>query len=494
MKTVESVTSQQKQLRHFLWGLAAGWTVVVAVLMLIGIRQEQGQAVEAARTQARSNYQRDVIYRHWVADYGTIYVPVMDGIEPSPYLAGIPERDITTPSGKRLTMVNPAFMTRLVFDLAAREYGIRGRITSLQPIRPENRPDVWEARALRSFEKGAAEFSSIEKINNVDYLRLISPLKAGKECLQCHGRQGYKLGEVRGGISVAVPMGPLQEVARKNSIVSAMSFSLLWLGGLAGIFAGGARLRQVTRQRDRAGEEIIALNRGLLMKTGELEAANRELDSFCAAVSHDLRSPVTAIGGFSQLLQNLPPERHADSCGKYSLIIYNEALRMEKLIEALLDFSRLSRRELRLEKIDLSELATEISLDLRQREPERRVDFRIAPGIWADGDPHLLRAVLQNLLGNSWKYTAKRDEGVIEFAAMQREGERGFLVRDNGVGFPMEHAEQIFEPFQRLPGSEDFKGSGIGLATVKRIIDRHGGRIWAEGEEGAGATFYIVLP
>jgi len=494
MKTVESVTSQQKQLRNFLWGLAAGWTVVVAVLILIGIRQEQGQAVEAARTQARSNYQRDVIYRHWVADYGTIYVPVMDGIEPSPYLAGIPERDITTPSGKRLTMVNPAFMTRLVFDLAAREYGIRGRITSLQPIRPENRPDVWEARALRSFEKGAAEFSSIEKINNVDYLRLISPLKAGKECLQCHGRQGYKLGEVRGGISVAVPMGPLQEVARKNSIVSAMSFSLLWLGGLAGIFAGGARLRQVTRQRDRAGEEIIALNRGLLMKTGELEAANRELDSFCAAVSHDLRSPVTAIGGFSQLLQNLPPERHAESCGEYSRIIYNEALRMEKLIEALLDFSRLSRRELRLEKVDLSELATEIALDLRQREPERRVDFRIAPGIWADGDPHLLRAVLQNLLGNSWKYTAKRDKGVIELAAVQREGERGFLVRDNGVGFPMTHAEQIFEPFQRLPGSEDFKGSGIGLATVKRIIDRHGGRIWAEGEAGAGATFYIALP
>jgi len=237
MKTLESSTSQPKELRHFVWGLAAGWTVVVAALLLLSIRQEQEQAVETARTQARSNYQRDVLYRHWVANYGTIYVPVTGGIEPSPYLAGIPERDITTPSGKRLTMVNPAFMTRLVFDLAAREFDIRGKITSLHPIRSENRPDAWEAGALKAFETGETEFSSIEKIGAVDYLRLIRPLKTEEACLQCHGKQGYKRGEVRGGISVAVPMGPLQAIARKNVIISSMSFSLLWLAGLADLDA-----------------------------------------------------------------------------------------------------------------------------------------------------------------------------------------------------------------------------------------------------------------
>lgn len=494
MKGAELLTSQPKQLRHFVWGLAAGWTAVVAALLLLSIHQEQEQAFDTARTQARSNFQRDLVYRHWVADYGAIYVPVSREVQPSPYLAGLPERDITTPSGKRLTMVNPAFMTRLVFDLAAKEYDIRGRITSLTPLRAENRADLWESRALKAFEQGESEYSSIETMDGAAYLRLIRPLKVEGECLQCHGRQGYKYGEVRGGISVAVPMGPLQVMVRKNIIVSSLSFALLWVAGLGGIFAGAGRLRQVIRQRDQAGEEVIALNRGLLQQTAALETANRELDAFCAAVSHDLKSPVTAIGGYSQLLQDLPPERHPAGCEEYGRIIHKEALRMDKLIETLLDLSRLSRRELRLEKVDLSELAVEIAADLRQREPQRQAEFTIAPAITVAGDPQLLRVVLQNLLGNSWKYTSKRETGAIEFGVTQRDGVTVLFVRDNGVGFAMAEAEQIFEPFRRLPGAEAFKGSGVGLATVKRIIDRHGGRIWAEGEIGSGAAFYFALP
>jgi signal transduction histidine kinase len=494
MDTAEIVTGQPKQLQHFVWGLAAGWTIVVAALILISVLQEREQALETARTQARSNYQRDVVYRHWVANHGTIYIPVVGGIEPNPYLAGIPERDIVTPSGKKLTMVNPAFMTRLVFDLAAREFGLRGRITSLRPVRAENSPDPWETGALRRFEAGENEFSSIEMIDGVEYLRLISPLKTEKKCLQCHGNQGYKLGEVRGGISVAVPMQPLRALAGKKIIISSLSFSFLWLAGLTGIFAGAARLRQVIRQRDKASEEIIALNNGLLVKTTELEEVNRDLDAFSAAVSHDLRSPVTAISGFSQLLQNVPGDRHAASCGEYGRIIYKQAMRMERLIEALLNFSRLSRKALRLEKVNLSELAADIVLDLRQREPLRPVDFRISAELWANGDPNLLHVAVQNLLGNAWKYTAKRECAVIEFGVTDREGERAFFFRDNGIGFDMQQAGKIFEPFQRLADVEDFKGSGVGLATVKRIIDRHGGRIWAEGEVGAGSTFYITLP
>jgi signal transduction histidine kinase len=385
-------------------------------------------------------------------------------------------------------------MTRLVFDLAARELDFKGKITSLNPIRPENRPDAWEATALKSFEKGEAEFSTIEKIDSVDYLRLIRPLKVEKECLKCHEKQGYKYGDVRGGISVAVPMEPLRAIARKNAIISAMSYSLLWIAGLSGIFVGAARLRRVISQRDKAGEEIIALNSGLMMKTAALETANRELDAFCATVSHDLRSPLAVISSYSQLMQELPSESHTDRCGEFSRIIHEQALRMDALIETLLEFSRLSRIALRLKQVNLSDLAREISADLRQRDPQRTVDLSIDPALTATGDPQLLRLVLQNLLENSWKYTAKRAEGVIEFGATQRQGERVFFVRDNGVGFAMTQASQMFEPFQRLPGTEDFKGSGVGLATVNRIIERHGGRIWAEGEEGVGAIFYFTLP
>lgn len=493
MKGEETTTNQPTQLKLFVWGLAAGWTLVVVSLLLINVRQEGEQALETARTQARSNYQRDVIYRHWVAGYGAIYVPVTRETEPSPFLADIPERDVTTPSGKWLTMVNPAFMTRLVFELAAKEYNSKGRITSLRPIRPENRPDPWEARALKAFERGEKEVSSVEKLDGVDHLRLIRPLKAEEECLKCHGKQGYKAGEIRGGISVAVPMEPLRRVAKQKTLVSALSFSLLWLAGLAGIFTGAARLRRVIRERDRAGQEIADLNRGLMMKTAELEAANRELDAFCATVSHDLKSPITAIGGFCQLVQNIPVENHLERCGEYTRIIHKEAMRMEKLIETLLDFARLTKKELRREKVDLSGMAWEIATELRQKGPERHVIFRIAEDVTAYGDAPLLRVVLQNLLGNSWKYTSKREEGLIKFGVAEREGERVFFVSDNGVGFDMAQAERIFEPFQRLPGAAEFKGSGVGLATVKRIIERHGGRIWGEGEAGVGATFHFIL-
>ncbi len=488
-----TTTSQPRQLALFVWGLAAGWTLVVVSLLLLNVRQERAQALETARTQARSNYQRDVIYRHWVAGYGAIYVPVTRETEPSPYLADIPERDVTTPSGRRLTMVNPAYMTRLVFQLAATEYDIRGRITSLRPLRPENRPDPWEAEALRAFERGEREVSAVERMDGVEYLRLMRPLKAEPECLKCHGKQGYRGGEIRGGISVAVPMEPLRGIARRNILVRAVSFGLVWLAGLAGIGTGGVHLRRVIRERDRAGQEIATLNRGLMAKSAELEAANRELDAFCATVSHDLKSPVTAIGGFCQLVQDIPAEDHLESCEEYTRIIHKEALRMEQLIDTLLEFSRLTQKQLRRERVDLSDMAQEIAEELRRKEPERRVAFRIAEDMTADGDAHLLHVVLQNLLGNSWKYTSQREEGEIEFGVTEREGERVFFVRDNGVGFDTAHAERIFEPFQRLPGAAEFTGSGVGLATVRRIVERHGGSIWCEGEAGVGATFSFTL-
>jgi signal transduction histidine kinase len=166
---------------------------------------------------------------------------------------------------------------------------------------------------------------------------------------------------------------------------------------------------------------------------------------------------------------------------------------MNRLIDALLDFSRLIRAELCRETVELSLLAHEVAAELRLSEPGRRVEFRIADGIMADGDAALLRAVLDNLLGNAWKYTATREEGVIEFGATIVNGRPVQFVRDNGVGFDMADAGSLFAPFHRLPGAEECRGFGIGLATVERVIRRHGGKVWAEGVPGAGATFYFTL-
>lgn len=319
---------QPRLLRYYEWSLAAGWTVVIVLLLAVIFLHERSQAVETARTQARSNFQRDVIYRHWNAEAGAVYAPITEKIQPNPYLSDLPDRDLVTTDGRKLTLVNPSYMTRLVFDMAASSYGLKGHITSLRPIRPENRPDAWEERALKAFSTGSQEESTVEKMGTGDYLRLMKPLKTEEECLKCHASQGYRVGEIRGGLSVAVPMEPLLAIARQNFMVTLISFIVLWAIGLAGIIFGAARLRSTIRERDKAEREIVALNEELLERTQELETANRELDAFCGAVSHDLRTPLTVVGGYCDLLQKTPAEKHLESCGQYTEIIISAVHRM----------------------------------------------------------------------------------------------------------------------------------------------------------------------
>jgi light-regulated signal transduction histidine kinase (bacteriophytochrome) len=183
-----------------------------------------------------------------------------------------------------------------------------------------------------------------------------------------------------------------------------------------------------------------------------------------------------------------------DQCSGYLAEIYDGTLRMSQLIDALLKFSCVSRTELRREPVDLSGIARALAKELSRAEPERRVEFHIAEGVMVTGDVGLLRAVMENLLGNAWKYTGKREGAVIEFGALMVAGKPACFVRDNGTGFAMADAGKLFLPFQRLSGSGEFTGHGIGLATVERIIRHHGGRVWAEGEPRKGATFYFALP
>jgi signal transduction histidine kinase len=487
-------TSRTLLLKRYAWGLAAGWTLVASALIGLNVRHEWRQATETALTQARSIVQRDIIFRHWNVKYGPIYVRVDKGILPNPYLADSPDRDVTTTGGDVLTQVNAAYMTRLVFELAAQHYGVRGHITSLRPVRPENRPDAWESASLRAFEKGREEASSIEAMNGAFYLRLMKPLIMDQDCLSCHRKHGYRAGDIGGGISVAVPMEPLNRIARQNIVVNILSFTVLWIGGLGSIMFGAGRLKRAIEQRETAEREVAALNKQLLSQKEEVEAVNRELEAFAATVSHDLRSPLSTIGGFARLIKELPEEKLGEKRVNYADIISHEAERMETLIRALLDFSRLSKTSLKREPVDLSRVAAEIAVELKQSDPDRTVTFTIESGAAVTGDAVLLRAVMHNLLANAWKFTGRQKEALIEFGVMKRSGEEIFFVRDNGAGFDNEQAGRIFEAFQRLHSNKEFKGTGIGLATVKRIITRHGGRVWAEGEKGKGAAFYFTIP
>ncbi len=246
-------------------------------------------------------------------------------------------------------------------------------------------------------------------------------------------------------------------------------------------------LRNEIAERTRAEDALRHAN-------AVAEATNLELEAFSYSVSHDLRAPLRAMDGFSQALLEDYSDR-LDATGKdYLQRVRAGSQRMDQLIDDMLKLSRITRTELQREVLDLSGLAQEIVARLRLVQPGREVEFTVASGLRAHGDPRLLHIALENLLGNAWKFTGKRSVARIEFGMTHRDGGEAYFLRDNGVGFDMAYAGKLFGAFQRLHDSREFPGNGIGLATVQRVINKHGGKVWAEGEVEKGASFYFTLP
>ena len=229
-------------------------------------------------------------------------------------------------------------------------------------------------------------------------------------------------------------------------------------------------------------------------RTDELHRANQELESFSYSVSHDLRAPLRAIDGFSESLSEDYADQLDDTARDYIQRVRKNVRRMTQLIDDLLILSRVTRKEIEASRIDLSALCHEVIEQLRSAQPERAVQFEIEDAVSAWGDPGLIRIVMGNLLSNAWKYTSKASDAKIGFSATRENGITTYKLQDNGVGFDMKYAGKLFEVFQRLHGKDEFEGTGVGLATVKRAINRHHGSIWTKGEQGKGASFFFTLP
>jgi light-regulated signal transduction histidine kinase (bacteriophytochrome) len=226
----------------------------------------------------------------------------------------------------------------------------------------------------------------------------------------------------------------------------------------------------------------------------ELARTNRELEAFSYSVAHDLRSPLRSLNGFAGILREDYAEKLDDDGKRYLERIQVASDRMGHLIDALLGLARVTRQPLKNQTVDLSALAEAAARQQQAANSARSVEFVCQPGLVAEGDPELLRAVLENLIVNAWKFTAKAASARVTFAATEKDGHREYRVEDNGAGFDMSHASELFSPFKRLHASAEFPGTGIGLATVQRIIERHGGRVRAEGAVGKGATIFFSLP
>ncbi len=279
--------------------------------------------------------------------------------------------------------------------------------------------------------------------------------------------------------TVSVPLRGMANIADKAAREHAYSLRAQAAGGDAGRLA--ASLNDLLAQMH---ERDVELRR----RSTELESANKELEAFAYSVSHDLRGPLGSVDGFVQALETDYSDLFDEPAREYFHWIHEGCRQMRELIEGLLQMAKLARTEIQRDAVDLSAVARGVADTLQQKNPARNVTFDIRDGVRTIGDERLLRAVLENLMGNAYKFTRNRNDARIEFG--QSNGT--FYVRDNGAGFDPSHAAKMFRPFQRLHSSREFEGTGIGLATVQKIVERHGGRAWAEGEVDKGATIYFT--
>jgi two-component system, chemotaxis family, sensor kinase Cph1 len=603
--------------------MALVWSVLVGGSLLWAMHQEARNTLDVATAAARANISKDLIFRKWATSHGGVYVTPTGHTPPNPYLK-LPDRDVVTTTGKKLTLMNPAYMLRELQSDFADVYGTRSHITSLKLLNPKNAPDAWETGALRAFEQGVKERLEVQQMDGRPYLRMMLPLIAEQGCLKCHAFQGYKVGEIRGGLSTAISLAPYLARERELGISLALTHGAIWLFGLAGLgvsyrrdrnlaaerlkaandlreslqkyhmvadytsgweywigvkgeivymspscraltghdadefsvnpellttlvhpddralyeahqhahsehaAAGEAEFRIVSKDgeihwishlcrpvfdqygnwrgirvgnrditaRRTAEDKIAELNRDLelrvIERTRQLETANKEMEAFSYSVSHDLRTPLRAIDGFSHILLDDYSDK-LDIEGRRLLNVVREnTSRMGQLIDDILKFSRTGRAELSLSEIDMEGLAREVVEELKPAESHLQLEIEAIPRAW--GDRAMMRQVFVNLLSNAIKFSRIRETPKIVVGGYIEGGDAIYYVKDNGAGFDMQYADKLFGVFQRLHSVTEFEGTGIGLAIVKRIVTRHGGRVWAQGKTGEGATIYFAFP
>ncbi len=486
------------------------WTLVVFALYAWVVYDNHSQALEMAQQAALTNIRKDLAIRRWAAAHGGVYVPPDATTPPNPYL-DVPERDVVTTGGKRLTLMNPAYVIRQLQQQFEAGLGVKGHLTSLKLLNPDNAPDPWEKSALEAFERGEEQRSSVDTLDGKSHMRVMQAVRVEPDCLKCHAKQGYKLGEVRGGISASVELTPYLAHSWQESLQLLVSHSALLLLGYSGIGFFNRRARREAAQRqgyeqslleERAGlkAQVEEQTRDLQQALTEAKSAERAKDEFIANMSHEMRTPLNAIVGLSYLAA----QRESDAKSRdYLTKISDAGSSLQLIIDDLIDISKLASDRLQLDTapFSLKQLLSRQVASCRDKAAEKGLafSFEAAPDLPDRllGDPRRLNQVLTKLSGNAIKFTAQGSVAL----AVRRESSSGtkellrFSIRDTGQGMAREALSRIFRPFTQADSSttRNFGGTGLGLAICSRLIGLMGGEIAVDSEPGRGSCFSFTV-
>jgi len=462
-----------------------GWTLALATSLTWELILLRDQILALGRFQAEGAFDRDIAYRRWNAEAGRVYADARR-VAPNPYLK-VEHRDLDTAVGP-LTMVNPAYMTRIVHGIAAESSGLVSRITSLNPIRPNNAATPWERTALRSFEAGGSIYSAVDQTDDGgERLLFMRPLMVEESCLICHEQQGYRVGDVRGGISVTVPLAPITAILAPTRWATVLGHAVAWLLGMLGILLGAGMVMRMGRRLETARHRA--------------EEADHAKSRFLATMSHELRTPLNTILGFSQVMeQRLFGGLGSPKYDGYVRDIRRSGEHLLGLIDDVLDLSKIEAGALTLDEqaLALGDAVME-ALELMREQVQRaglRLDHDIQPDMPSlYADPRALRQMLLNLVNNAIRFTPTGGR-ILVSANVGDHGGQSLMVSDTGVGIPEDQVEQVLEPFHQAPTQrrQGERGTGLGLAVVQAFIGLHGGTVSLHSRVDVGTTVTLRFP
>lgn len=463
------------------------WTVAIGGVLVWDQSTQRQHAEALARKEAHSHFNKDLAFRMWATRHGGVYVPIDERTPPNPGLAHIPERDIETPSGRKLTLMNPAYVLRQVMGEFGDLYGVKGKITSLKLMNPRNAADEWEAAALRRFEKGEKEAFEFTDMDGKPYLRLMRPLPVVAGCLKCHAFQGYKVGDVRGGVGVAVPMQPYLDDLSASMHEHWVILCAAWLLGMGAI---AALIVQVRRRFD----EQVAAAAALEQRGRVIARANAELQRFAEVTAHHLQEPARRIASYAERLTEQLGERIEDAETRLSLeFIGQQARRQQNLLRDVERYLAAGQPRGDLGNADAGKVVAGVLEKLSDRIAAAGATVSVSTLPLARIDAPRLSDLFAVALDNALNHG--RGEGPLRISIEgEHLGDRvRYRISDNGPGIEEQYRERVFRLFERLTPGGDGGSTGLGLAIVRRIADSCGGRAWLEETPGGGCCLLLEL-